>query len=110
VLPFAIENKLYSLNSNEEICPKCKGDGKIWDPDDPPDIIEGNKLRNIIQCPECKGKKTGDFSIVWFEKYFEAKKNAKIKYNFCLAKNIERQRILAKLTPEEQKFLGLSDK
>lgn len=40
-------------------CLECEGSGIIWDPNDPPDPIEGNKLRNRIKCPTCKGSRTG---------------------------------------------------
>ena len=44
---------------NEYKCLECAGTGRIYDPNDPPCIIEGNKLRNRIQCPRCKGNKLG---------------------------------------------------
>src|SRR3990172_8675458 len=40
-------------------CIPCAGSGKIYDPDDPPDCIEGNKLRRVLQCQKCKGSGIG---------------------------------------------------
>lgn len=39
-------------------CLHCKA-GRIYDPNDPPDIIEGYKLVRRINCPICKGTAKG---------------------------------------------------
>lgn len=43
-------------------CPQCNGVGIIYDPNDPPDPYEGNKLRRRISCLSCKG--TGETTRV----------------------------------------------
>ena len=37
----------------------CTGRKNIWDTHDSPDSIEGNKLRNRVKCPKCKGTGEG---------------------------------------------------
>lgn len=46
--------------SQRNVCSHCKSYGWIYDPHDPPDIIEGNKLRNKIDCPKCSGSGVGN--------------------------------------------------
>lgn len=41
-------------------CVACRAYGWVYDPNDPPDPIEGNKLRNRLKCPGCKGTKYGE--------------------------------------------------
>lgn len=36
-------------------CMHCRGAGRIYDPNDPPCPIEGNKMRDVIKCPRCDG-------------------------------------------------------
>lgn len=47
------------LNKNPYPCVCCRGHGTIWDPNDPPCPIEGNKLRNRIKCQHCGGSGKG---------------------------------------------------
>lgn len=49
--------------------PECRGAGVIYDPEDPPDIIEGNKGRRRIGCPTCK--KTGRSTKALFKAYYQ---------------------------------------
>lgn len=36
-------------------CLSCGGTGQVYDPNDPYDLIEGNKMRSRITCPQCQG-------------------------------------------------------
>lgn len=38
-------------------CLQCRGIGRIYDPNDPPCPIEGNKQRDRITCPDCGGSR-----------------------------------------------------
>jgi len=40
-------------------CGICDGTGMIYDPNDPRDMYEGNKLRGIISCHKCNGEGVG---------------------------------------------------
>lgn len=40
-------------------CTHCGGDGWVYDPDDPPCPIEGNKMRTRLKCTACAGSKQG---------------------------------------------------
>lgn len=45
-------------------CLKCNSYGRIYDPNDPPCPIEGNKLRNRIKCQLCNGTGRGDRRVL----------------------------------------------
>lgn len=40
-------------------CQPCGGRGWVYDPDDPPCPIEGNKMRNTLRCQCCGGSGRG---------------------------------------------------
>lgn len=40
-------------------CLACRGQGTIYDPNDPPCPIEGNKYRRTIRCAACGGSGKG---------------------------------------------------
>lgn len=105
-IQFVSDHRLYSL-AHDELCPQCGGSGSLYDPDDPPDVIEGNKFRNVLKCQVCSGKGHGDFLHIWRAKYISEKNEANEKYKKQLQHKRERNRILKKLTPSERKFLGL---
>lgn len=88
-------------------CPDCKGRRRIYDPCEEPDPVEGNKLRNRITCPSCKG--TGEGS--WKEAR-QAYQKAVAGYRERLAmweyNEALRQNGLAKLTAGEKRALGLA--
>lgn len=102
-----IKAYFYCLNKDLEYpCTECRGYGRIYDPDDPPCPIEGNKMRNRIICPKCKGNlqiSRGE----WLQIY----RDAKTKHKESLLKWMEKDRLkksgLNKLTSEEKKALGL---
>ena len=86
-------------------CPLCDGRGKIYDPDDPPCIIEGDKMRNRITCPRCCGSGRGEHD--WWEQRWQterAENMAKVSA-FESVRAVMRQ-ALAKLTAEEAAALG----
>ena len=85
-------------------CCKCNGNGRIYDPLDPADVYEGNKLRNRIECNVCNGSGIGkakDLHSIWIierKKWLERKK----EYNNIVLtlRNIE-----SKLKKSEIKLL-----
>lgn len=81
-------------------CSNCEGAEWIYDPNDPPDIIEGNKGRRTIKCPVCKG--TGETSRKEFiERFKKAKARQKNLIEKKKAQIRATQAALNKLTPEE---------
>lgn len=86
-------------------CPECWGNTRIYDPDDPPCPVEGNKMRSRIKCPTCKG--TGESSK---QELLKVYRKAVDRDNHILQewKRNENMRItiLGKLTQEEINFLG----
>ena len=86
-------------------CGHCDGRGTIYDPDDPPCIVEGDKMRRRIQCPQCHGTGRADY-----EDWAEALDRSCEEWEGHMAReNAERARIvgaLAKLTAEEAAALG----
>lgn len=40
-------------------CLECGGCGWVYDPHDPPDPVEGNKMRSKIKCSKCEGSGQG---------------------------------------------------
>lgn len=87
-------------------CRACKGCGTVWDPNDPPCPIEGNKMRGRIKCPECGG--TGEGSR---EEYREALKMRREEYKTRLEGYKEQQALIRglrkKLNKAEREFLNI---
>jgi len=46
--------------SQKNPCVHCNSYGWIYDPYDPVDVVEGNKLRSRIDCPKCSGTGVGN--------------------------------------------------
>ena len=85
-------------------CLKCKGGGTIYDPDDPPCPVEGNKMRNRIACPSCD--RSGVTTKAVHQEAYKSiidkwKKEVK---EFDLIKSIY-DSVIRKLTKEEIKAL-----
>ena len=96
-------------NSNKSIsipCIKCRGYKVIFDPNAPRDIIEGDKLRRRIKCPKCKGIGEGN-ELDYMEQYTDIIKGWEQEVEFHTKMNQKYKTILAKLTKEEIKLLGL---
>jgi hypothetical protein len=86
-------------------CLTCDGDGWMWDPNDPPCPIEGNKMRDKIRCPKCLGKKTS--TKAEFKEYHLARRAKTLGEHQKQVANLQLlQQALDKLTPEEYKILG----
>jgi len=51
------------LSGGEWPCIFCGGNSTIYDPDDPPCPIEGNKMRDRIKCPSCNGTGKGNKEV-----------------------------------------------
>lgn len=48
-------------NQSQKVpCVHCNSYGWIYDPYDPPDLVEGNKLRNRVDCYKCSGTGIGN--------------------------------------------------
>jgi hypothetical protein len=87
-------------------CIRCEGSGRIYDPKDPRDPIEGNKMRNVISCQICAGSGIGKLSD--WKKYWRAdKKFFTAKWKQEAADKARRKQILKKLTKSDIDFLGL---
>lgn len=93
-------NDYYNEIINEFDCVECEGSGRIWDPDDPRDPYEGNKLRNRIECPTCKGKGVGPV-----EPYLKFYSESKERYVRDQALAIEKQRKQESLIKKLKDFL-----
>lgn len=87
-------------------CFSCDGTGRIYDPNDPPDPIEGNKLRRRIGCPHCN--RTGETTEDVYRKAWRIERNkhreSKAKYQeMCnMLSSIEKR-----LTKEQIEFLNM---
>lgn len=97
------------------ICTSCDGTGRIYDPDDPPDCYEGNKLRNVIKCSKCNGAKTFELTEdnlkPFHEKFLMAEKNwqkdeERKKFEF-ISKELIRNKLFSVLSPEEMKRIKI---
>ena len=65
-------SSLYSPSKGGQYpCDECHGRGRIYDPNDAPDVNEGNKLRNSIVCPKCQG--SGDLNKQYYLGVLEEK-------------------------------------
>lgn len=65
-------------------CVACRGKGWDYDPDDPPDPVEGYKLVRRLKCSKCKGQKysTSAEDKAGFENFIEESRRnyeAKVK-------------------------------
>lgn len=49
----------FAENPGKYPCLDCRGLGLVYDPEDPPDTIEGNKGRRRIKCQKCGGSRCG---------------------------------------------------
>ena len=87
-------------NPDKYPCLECFGRGCVYDENDPPCPIEGNKLRRMLTCPACQGTGCG------------TQKEARQAYRAAIQEWKERaahydrlaqarQAALQKLTPEE---------
>jgi len=95
-----VRTDYWNKTKSDYPCLNCLGEGFVYDPNDPPCPVEGNKLRNVIHCPTCKG--TGStlkavHEYVYKNAISEWEKRAKEFNTKCaIMKNA-----LAKLTLEE---------
>lgn len=85
-------------------CPECNGDGKVYDPDDPPDPIEGRKLCRIIRCEKCAGTGRDKKECIKKAKEEVVKYKKSIKDWIEDCKTVDE--INKKLTLQEQRFVA----
>jgi hypothetical protein len=87
-------------------CLVCSGSGRVYDPDDPPCPIEGNKCRRIIACSACGKSGEGKESEWrrWYKDWKEDKAKASREERL---KKTTMAGIKRKLTKKEQQFLGI---
>lgn len=96
--------KFFSENRNRWPCLACQGIGTIYDPNDPPCPVEGNKLRNRIACPKCGGSRCIDkreFSAAYHEAINEYLKEKDEYESLVKAKKVA----IKKLTDREVQAL-----
>ena len=81
-------------------CLACRGQGAVYDPEDPPCPVEGNKYRRTIRCTACggSGKGTREACRQACRKTVEAYRQEKAEYDrlVCL-----RHEALQRLTKDE---------
>jgi hypothetical protein len=89
-----------SLLENAFPCLECDGDGWIYDPKDQPCPVEGNKMRDRLTCPKCKGTRTCPREE--FRAYhLEVQKLQKGKYDQAVDGLAKLQKALNKLSPAD---------
>ena len=85
-------------------CMGCRGYGVVYDPNDPPDVYEGNKCRRKISCNSCKG--TGYATLQDYRKIY---RQDWANYSQRLREYNKTKKLIAsikrKLTKEEQLYL-----
>ena len=85
-------------------CRGCNGRGRIVDPMEQPDVIEGDKFSRRIDCPECKGtgrSSEADFKA-WYDKEI-ARQQAKVDEHRKIGKIL--QRLNRKLSKAEARAI-----
>ena len=91
---------LYTSKDVQWPCLACDAKGWVYDPNDPPCPVEGNKMRDRIDCPWCKGtgegKKTDLQEAYKQQRLRHLKRLQKYKRMVELATSA-----VNKLTPEE---------
>lgn len=77
-------------------CWACYASGRIIDPKEKPDVVEGHKLSNRINCPKCSG--TGKLSAKDYEARFRKDlDNWSIAYHIALAERSKQTRAYGRL-------------
>jgi len=88
----------------EYACTECHGYGWIYDPNDPPSPVDGNRGRDRLTCQKCKGSgegKLSDYNEQWKNSQeYHKEQVEKYKRDMILYKSI-----LAKLTEEELDYI-----
>lgn len=91
-------------NPNFFPCANCKGAKIIYDPQDPPDNIEGNKGRRKIHCPKCQGSgQTTKREFVALHKIEKSRRSKLILER--KARVIATQMVLNRLTKQEWELI-----
>jgi hypothetical protein len=81
-------------------CIMCEGKGRIYDPSESPDVIEGYKLVGKVPCPLCKGSAVGE-KIHLYIKYREQIGSWRREYKKIEEKEKELLSVLSKLSYED---------
>jgi hypothetical protein len=81
-------------------CLACRGQGTIYDPEDPPCPVEGSKYRRTIPCAACgrSGKGTKEACRHAYQKVVEAHRQEKDEYDRLVRYRTD---ALARLTKDE---------
>lgn len=102
------KRKLFENNASLYPCIDCDAKGWIYDPDDPPCRIEGNKMRDKIKCLRCAGSSVmlgKDFRVAYKELIEQWKKEIiKWKKFQLILKSAKKK--MAILTKAEKDALG----
>lgn len=89
-------------------CPKCNGDGWIYDPKGQIDPVEGSKWIDRLGCQNCAGAGSHSmFEKYWREKYAQNKEINTTGLKTCQAKQKIINGALKKLTKKERELLDL---
>lgn len=92
-------------------CPECRAHGRIYDPRDPRCPVEGNKNRNTITCPRCRGTRSVEKELYkkWYAGHLAKWKKEVEEYHKtkALFESGMVKLEAAKLTEEEMVALGL---
>ncbi len=102
-----LKDFIKSFYANSKVifpCLHCEGKGSYYDPDDPPDPIEGYKLCRRITCKECGGTGEGDFEPINKEWEKTKKKDLEEIQNWEYQK-LKYESICDKLDKGELEFL-----
>lgn len=86
-------------------CLTCGGRGRNYDPEDPPDPVEGNKHRHTLECKGCKGSGESDRKTC-FAAYSQILNKWHVEIALFQAHVKRRLNALAKLTEDEIKALN----
>lgn len=100
---------LDGISAGKVPCPTCNGHGRKYDPDDPRDPVEGDKLRSRIVCKNCRGSGFSDQQVDYqhYSKFLNQQwgkheiASAKYKLLLALCEKLQRH-----LTGEEITLLG----
>jgi hypothetical protein len=90
----------YGVPEGTWTCWECRGNKRIVDPNEQPDVVEGHKFSRRIDCPNCQG--TGQVPEWRFRKWYLAEmKEWKKKFADWQAQDRLVKHLLQPLTPEE---------
>jgi hypothetical protein len=90
-------------------CLACRAKGRIYDPDDPPDPVEGYRHCRTLNCPICKGSGKGSKKECQavYRKAIEDFKAREATYKTLLKARNELSKTLSSLQIEAIREIGI---